>query len=122
PATAQESFSKSREPTVWRTIPVLEFLQQSWENMANNARFSDLESAIHAGLANLSKWYHKIDDTNVYFICLGKLSLLAVASNLMPLLLALDPNSKVEYMKQKWEEEFFEAGMARLHSVVCASK
>jgi len=27
---------------------------------------------INGGLENIRKWYHKIDDTNVYFICLGQ--------------------------------------------------
>jgi hypothetical protein len=74
PATAQQSFSRSHEPAVWRTIPVLEFLQQSWENMAGTAKFSELQDAIEAGLENLRKWYRRTDDTDVYFICLGKCS------------------------------------------------
>ena len=68
----QQSFSKSKEPTIWRTIPVLEFLQERWETTANNSKFQELRDAIHGGLTNVCKWYHKIDDTNVYFICLGQ--------------------------------------------------
>jgi hypothetical protein len=71
PANAQQSFSSSKDPTVWRVIPVLEFLQESWENMANNPKFALISHAIKAGLENLCKWYRKVDDTNVYFICLG---------------------------------------------------
>jgi hypothetical protein len=83
PATAQQSFSKSQEPTVWRTIPILEFLQQSWENMANSSKFVDVRDAIRTGLENLAKWYYKTDDTDVYFICLGELSSTAlIQSNL----------------------------------------
>jgi len=52
-------------------MPVLEFLQQSWENMANHPKFFEVEDAIRAGLDNLEKWYRKTDDTNAYFICLG---------------------------------------------------
>ncbi len=59
-------------PTVWQTIPVLEFLQQSWERMADAPKFRELEDAIYGGLANVRKWYNKTDDTDVYFICLGK--------------------------------------------------
>jgi len=58
-------------PTVWRTIPVLEFLQESWENMADSDKFYEISDAIRAGTANLNKWYRKTDDTNAYFICLG---------------------------------------------------
>ncbi|KAL0958654.1 hypothetical protein HGRIS_014979 [Hohenbuehelia grisea] len=71
PATATQTFSSARDPTVWRTIPVLEFLQQSWENMSHLPRFRDLASAINAGLNNLRKWYNKVDDSDAYFICLG---------------------------------------------------
>ena len=71
PANAQQSFSASKYPTVWCTIPVLEFLQESWENMANHPKFNEIELAIRAGLKNLAKWYRKADDTNIYFISLG---------------------------------------------------
>ena len=86
PANATQSFSSSHTPTVSRTIPVLEFLQTSWENMANNPKFSQVEDAIRAGLENLGKWYQKVDDTDVYFMCLGILLLspsLYAADNLM---------------------------------------
>jgi hypothetical protein len=73
PATAKQTFSSAREPTVWRTIPVLEFLLQSWENMANLSKFSEVEYAIRKGLENIDKWYRKVNDTDAYFICLGML-------------------------------------------------
>jgi len=72
PATAQQSFLESWESTVWRTIPVLEFLQEIWGTTVNNPDFYKLADAIESGLANLCKWYHKTDDTDMYFICLGK--------------------------------------------------
>jgi hypothetical protein len=43
-----------------------------WGTMANMLKFNDLTDAITHGLANLDKWYCKTDDTNAYFICLGK--------------------------------------------------
>ena len=67
-------FSALRYPTVWQAIPVLEFLQESWTNMAVHPKFSELSGAIEAGLQNLNKWYRKTDDTDVYFICLGERS------------------------------------------------
>jgi hypothetical protein len=73
PATAKQTFSSAREPTVWRTIPVLEFLLQSWENMADLPKFSEVEDAIRKGLENIDKWYRKVNDTDAYFICLGML-------------------------------------------------
>ena len=74
PASAQQTFSSERYPTVWRTIPVLEFLQESWRNMAAHPRFASVADALYSGLDNLEKWYHKLDDTHVYFVCLGTLS------------------------------------------------
>lgn len=71
PATAKQTFSSAHDPTVWRTIPVLEFLLQSWENMANLPKFSEIEPAIRKGLENINKWYRKVNDTDAYFICLG---------------------------------------------------
>ena len=68
----QQSFSASTAPTVWHTIPVLEFLQQTWENMAAVSSFSEIKAPIHAGLKNLGKWYRKTDDTNIYFILLSE--------------------------------------------------
>jgi hypothetical protein len=44
-----------QEPAIWRTIPVLEFLQQTWDSMANTSRFHELADAIHGGLENLQK-------------------------------------------------------------------
>src|SRR3954454_1567176 len=73
PANATQSFSSSSHPTVSRTIPVLEYMQTVWENMANDPKFQVVEDAIQAGLKNLGKWYQKVDDTDVYFICLGML-------------------------------------------------
>ncbi|KAG2351849.1 ribonuclease H-like domain-containing protein [Suillus spraguei] len=55
PANATQSFSSSKDPTVWRAIP---------ENMAAHEKFS-------TGLKNLKKWLQKTDDTDVYFICLA---------------------------------------------------
>lgn len=71
PADATQSFLSSTHPTVWRTIPVLEFLHQSWTNMAANKKFVHIADALDAGLKNLDKWTQKTDDTDVYFICLG---------------------------------------------------
>jgi hypothetical protein len=75
PAEAQQTFSSSRNPTVWRTIPVLEYLQQQWESMECLTKFEAVAPALSAGLENLSKWYRKTDDTDAYFICLGKVFL-----------------------------------------------
>lgn len=72
PTAALQSFLSSRDPTVWCTIPILEYLQESWESKARLPKFKEIEPAIRAGLDNLGKWYRKTDETDMYFICLGE--------------------------------------------------
>ena len=43
--------------------------------MAELPKFSEVEYAIRKGLKNIDKWYRKVNDTDAYFICLGKLVL-----------------------------------------------
>ncbi|KAG2073701.1 hypothetical protein BDR04DRAFT_1116063 [Suillus decipiens] len=82
PADAQQSFSATCKPTVC------------------SLKFANFSDVINSGINSLCKWYHKIDETNVYFICL-----------------ALDPNYKVGYVKSKWEPHEFDKGMRCLQSV-----
>jgi hypothetical protein len=119
PANAQQSFSATREPTVWRVIPVLEYLQQTWQNMASSSKFNDFSTAINCGLDNIRKWYHKIDETDVYFICLGMCCIYYynALSNVLPYYVALDPNYKVAYAKGKWEPHDFDEGLRCLQKV-----
>ncbi|KAK6971364.1 ribonuclease H-like domain-containing protein [Favolaschia claudopus] len=100
PANIQQSFSSARHPTVWRTLPLLEALAETWRNMAATERFADMRDAIYAGLENVEKWYAKTDDTDVYFICL-----------------ALDPNIKTAYAQDSWNSEAYEEGLTKLESV-----
>jgi hypothetical protein len=69
--------------------------------MAAHPKFAEISDAINAGIANLNKWYRKIDHTDVYFICL-----------------ALDPKWKLAYAREKWEKAHFDAGVKRLEKVV----
>jgi hypothetical protein len=39
--------------------------------MSQLPKFCEMMPAIEAGLENLKKWYHRTDDTDAYFICLG---------------------------------------------------
>ncbi|KAF8803593.1 hypothetical protein BYT27DRAFT_7014470, partial [Phlegmacium glaucopus] len=59
PASAKQMFLSSNEPSVFRTIPVLEYLQESWGNMANHLKFAEVEEPLWKGIENLEKWYHK---------------------------------------------------------------
>jgi hypothetical protein len=92
---AKQTFSSARAPTVLRTIPVLEFLLQSWENMAELPKFSEVEHAIRKGLENINKWYRKVNNTDAYFICLGTLVFLRdsiLILKLVPVVASFRPN------------------------------
>jgi hypothetical protein len=75
PRDAQASFSSETTPTVWRTIPTLECLQQRWETMAETPKFARVKHAIMNGLEKLRKWYSALGETDAYFICLSEFSL-----------------------------------------------
>jgi hypothetical protein len=85
--------------------------------MADLPQFSELEGALRKGLANLDKWYRKVNNTDAYFICLG-----ICDNNFLDTLVThssvLDPNFKTAYAESKWQPEFFEAAMERLGEVV----
>ena len=67
-------------------------------------------------------WYHKVDDTDVYFVCLGKLSaIICVHCRAHSNDLALDPNFKMAYTEKNWDDEYYEQGMVKLHDVVSTS-
>lgn len=70
------SFSAQDYPSVGFAIPFLEFLQTRWEALLRKDEFAPVHDGIRAGLKNLQKWYRKLDDTDVYFVCLGKFILL----------------------------------------------
>jgi hypothetical protein len=90
--------------------------------MAELPQFSELEGALRKGLANLDKWYRKVNDTDAYFICLG-ICYNSFLNTLIMHSLVLDPNFKTAYAESKWQPEIFEAAMERLGEVVsdCSS-
>ncbi|KAJ6522148.1 hypothetical protein B0H19DRAFT_1277472 [Mycena capillaripes] len=92
---AQAFFKKiSSNPTVWRTLPLLEALAETLGNMAATTKFEDMRDSINAGLENLEKWYGKTDDIDVYLFCL-----------------ALDPNIKTAYAEESWNSVAFAEGL-----------
>jgi len=40
--------------------------------MANIPKFAPVKQGIEKGLEKLHKWYMATDQTDIYFICLGK--------------------------------------------------
>ncbi|KAG1875359.1 hypothetical protein C8R48DRAFT_592907, partial [Suillus tomentosus] len=74
------------------------------ELMRDILQFNGVANAIHLGLENIHKWYHKTDDTDMYFVYY----------------IALNPNYKLAYGKDKWDTQYFEDGMAHLENLVSA--
>jgi len=102
-------------------IPVLEFLQESWQNMAVDKKFSSIAHGLQAGLENLGKWSQKTDETDVYFICLGASPsrfLFKLICLLILLVTALNPNYKLEYAHSQWDSEASDNGMRKLEAIV----
>jgi hypothetical protein len=115
------TFSTAGHTTVGFAIPTLEFLQTSWEELLEDSNYVPVYAGIKAGLANLKKWYRKVDDTNAYFICLCKFYLLSYLQDYLNYLIisVLNPTMKLEYTKVRWEQEWHEAGVKQLEDVVC---
>ena len=72
PASATQTFSATTHPSLSRSIPVLEFLSQSWEDFGDNLDYETLAAPLQAGLDNLGKWYRRTDESDAYFITMGK--------------------------------------------------
>ena len=68
----KQTFSSSKEPSTFHTIPVLEFLKETWKNMANLPKFLEVKDVIQKGLKSLEKYHGKVDDSVTYFLCLCK--------------------------------------------------
>jgi hypothetical protein len=79
--------------------------------MANTSRFHELVDVIHGGLENLHKWYNKTDDTDAYFICLGKCSSELIRNDHYHSFSALNPTWRTAYTKQRWDKEAHEKGL-----------
>jgi hypothetical protein len=103
---------------VWRTIPILEFLQERWGDMAVAPKFAEVSDSITSGLENIQKWYGKTDDTDAYFICLGTSINTNCRKGTNVLHLVLDPNVKDAYAENRWAPNFFKDGMTSLEKVV----
>ncbi|RDB19397.1 hypothetical protein Hypma_013487 [Hypsizygus marmoreus] len=97
PREAQSCFSSETVPTVGKTLPILECLQERWTTFASLPKFAPVKDAIEKGLKKLRKWYKATDATDMYFICL-----------------ALDPSIKLEYCKNKWDQRHYDAGRKSL--------
>lgn len=120
PRDAQASFSSETTPTVWRTIPTLECLQERWEIMAKTTKFAQVQRAIQKGLEKLRKWHSAIGETDAYFICLGEFVSISFCDEplIRQLTPVLDPSIKLEYCRAHWDDERVAAGTAALEGVV----
>jgi hypothetical protein len=85
--------------------------------MAGNPEYAPIEATIKKGLNNVKKYYQKANDSDVYFICLGKYYYLFLES-MSNFATVLDPNYKLAYVKSRWTEAKVASGRARLQAVV----
>src|SRR6266436_8685851 len=69
---AQATFSSESTPTVWKSIPTLKCLQDNWETFSKTPKFAPVKHGIEKGLEKLCKWCMATDQSDMYFICLGK--------------------------------------------------
>ena len=69
-----QSFSTTNRPSLSHSIPVLEFLLQSWEELHDTPEYESLSGHLQAGLDNLGKWYRHTDESDAYFITMGNVS------------------------------------------------
>ncbi len=44
-----------------------------WEDLLDDMEYEPVHDALKAGIALLEKYYHRADDTDVYFIAHGEL-------------------------------------------------
>jgi len=68
-----------------------------------------VKHGIEKGLEKLRKWYMATNQSDMYFICLGKPHLLSsfiLGSNVV--YQALEPSIKLKYAKQKWEKDAYD--------------
>ena len=66
----QQYFSSERLPTLWRTLPILEELQTSWEEKKDSFQFALYEAAIDDGLSKLRKYYSRMDSRPAFILAL----------------------------------------------------
>jgi hypothetical protein len=87
-------------------LPILEFMQTHWENMAKETKFHELHHAISKGLDALRKYYSLTDQTSVYIICLGAFQFLLCfrVDFLITTAPVLNPNIKMEYFNRHWDD------------------
>ncbi|KAI1793595.1 hypothetical protein LXA43DRAFT_885568 [Ganoderma leucocontextum] len=85
--------SSTRVPTLHQVIPTIESLASRWEAKLNNPKYAIFHDALRAGLAKLTKYYKKLDNSDVYILAL-----------------LLHPYYKLDYIERQWggEEEYLE--------------
>ena len=65
---AHKQFSSETEPTVWKTLPVIENFIQHWEDLASQPKYATLQPAIQAGLQTVYKYFGKVTRSSAQII------------------------------------------------------
>jgi len=111
-------FSSETQPTVGRTLPVLEYLLVNWNNMLELPKFALVKSGLEKGIAKIEKWHKATSQTDIAFTCLGMSLLCIPALYVLISSPVLDPNIKTEYAKQSWDAPRFNKAMAKFEKTV----
>jgi hypothetical protein len=82
-------------------VSALELIQDKWEKLAQGSEYRMVASALRAGLANIKKWYSRMDDTDAYIMSM-----------------ALNPVLKFAFIKISWDKESYNMAMKILEENV----
>jgi len=106
-------------------FPIIEFLLSSLEAAKKDPKFELIHGAIGAGIANLEKWYRKLDVCHVYVVCNGASNPIIHSPNNLPnkliYLTVLDPSIKLGYIKKNWEAIYISRTKTALSIIVLSS-
>jgi hypothetical protein len=64
-------------------------IQDTWEKLLNKHHYRNLKGPIEAALANIRKWYQRMDETDVYILAM-----------------ALNPIIKLAYIRVSWDQNY----------------
>ena len=89
-----------------------------WEELLEDIEYEPVYGALQAGILLLEKYYHRADNTDVYFIAHGTQHIIISISFLLTCWLVLDPVFKLGYLNAAWEPQYLDVGMKQFKAWV----
>ena len=87
PTMAQQSLSSQTTSVAFRTLPIFDCMETSWEEYLADEAYAAVHSGLEAGLANMRKWKAK-----------------AIRSISLFVVMVLQPDIKLSYFKALYSE------------------